>query len=127
MITVSNMLIRKQSCMSQSDFDVLFKQSYEAAKDLITRDFDDSFLEKYQNYSFYIDQLVELLDTIPEKSEHIVSQTKNLLAEHKKVLNRLENEKTEIGKKISDKICNEHIRQKYTAKSIQSALLNKKI
>jgi hypothetical protein len=113
--------------MSQSDFHVIFKQTYEYANDLTQREFDDSFLDKYQTYSSYISQLIQILEKMPVKTEEVETQIKNLLAVHKKVEDRLSREKTEIGKKISSKICKEHIKQKYTTKSIKSALLNKKI
>ncbi|MCD8552978.1 hypothetical protein [Seleniivibrio sp.] len=113
--------------MSQSDFHVMFKQAYDAAKDLNEREFNDSFLEKYQIYSNYLSQIFQILDNMPEKPEDVKNAIKNLLAEHKKVEYRLEREKTEIGKKISNKIRKQHIHKKYNSKSIKSALLNKKI
>ncbi len=113
--------------MSQSDFLIMFKQAYDAAKDLNERAFDDSFLDKYQIYSSYISQIMQILKNMSPKPEEVRTQIKNLLEEHKKVEYRLEREKTEIGKKISGKIRKQHIQNKYNSKSIKSALLNKKI
>jgi len=113
--------------MSQSDFLIMFKQAYDAAKDLNERAFDDSFLDKYQIYSNYVSQVIQILHAMPQKTEEVRAEIKNLLEEHKKVEYRLEREKTEIGKKISGKIRKKHIQNKYSSKSIKSALLNKKI
>lgn len=112
--------------MSQSNFDVIFKQAYDLAERLTEKDFDDEFLKQYKTYSAFIGQIIQILNSIDVKDDELNSQIKNLLALHKKVEYRLIQAKDEIRDSITNKIRKEHIRQKYHSKSLRTALLNKK-
>lgn len=113
--------------MIQTDFAILYRQTIKLASALIERPFDDSFLENFDIYSNSMDQFIQILGNMPEKSESVKLQIKNLLDTHKKVEKKLIQGKEIISGKINRTIRKEHIRQKYFTKNIESALLNKKI
>ncbi len=112
--------------MTQSNFDVIFKQAYELAEKLSEKDFDDEYLKLYKTYTGFISQIIQILNSIDVKNDELNTKVKNLLALHKKVEYRLIQAKDEIRDSITNKIRKEHIRQKYHSKSLRTALLNKK-
>ena len=112
--------------MSQSDFDVIYGQTVKLAETLSEKGFDEDFLSTYKTYSAFITQLIQILKSMDNKTDDIRLKTKNLLAMHKKVEYRLIYMKDEIRNNITNKIRKEHIRQKYSAKNLRTAILNKK-
>lgn len=110
----------------KAEFDVIFKKTYQLAETLSQTPFGEDLLGQFQIYSSFISQMVQILNSIPVKTEEMETATKNLLAVHKKVIDRLTDEKSIISEKISNRIRKEHIQQKYHAENLKSALLNKK-
>lgn len=113
--------------MIYSDFAIIYKQTLKLSTDLLSRPFDDSFFQYFEIYANSMKQLIQIINNMPEKNEKVILQIKNLLDVHKKVVNKLIQDKNTISEKINKTIRKEHIRQKYYTQNIEAALLNKKI
>lgn len=112
--------------MSKTDFDIIFDKTYKLAETLAQTPIGENPLEKFHIFSNFLSQLIQILNSMDDKSDEVVAQIKNLLDMHKKVILRFENEKSMISDKITNRIRKEHIQQKYHAENLKSALLNKK-